>query len=205
MLRVDKINGSVTVRVAGYQGNLPPAEQSGGFGERVQVQGIGTERSECDEGFGRTISSARSSAEVDRMGESGVRFVFDVSAQGGHYRTSSIGSCIGNRPLGNEPHDTQSSAEANLEAQMDFTAGSKPVEFLWRNMAGARLDVVGVTAADTASGDAGFGVNLSGEGSHTFNLSPGIRYQAVIRHRSVAEAAGASLQRITGDGQVTLR
>ena len=125
-----KMDGSVRVELSGNGGGdfgrtlsglakletSPGAQQSPKMGNNVAIAGRGSERSECKEDLGRTISTGQASGLVFRAGEETIVIGVDLYAHGGHYRTAA--TCVLGEPVGLTGHDTMVRATAAANASI---------------------------------------------------------------------------------------
>jgi Trypsin-like peptidase domain len=159
--------------------------KSGQLGDLVQLTARGNESSQCDSGYGRTFSQSGALAEVTKLGEGGLRFIYDISAQGGHYRSAA--TCFGSNLIGVRGNDTSATAQVAMEGKLDFATNGAPLAVNWNSMpdAGATFQLV------NQSGKIVSEAPIAGSGNLIFRtLSPG-KYTLVTSIRSKLENRGS--------------
>ncbi len=190
-------SGKASVRVAGASGTLvPPRLHETDLDSWAEARGQGGEKSECKEDSGRTFSAARSRAQVSSYLQDGLRFEYETRAQGGHYRTAA--TCVAGNPVGLSGRDTESSAQASLSGEMEFSVErSGPIRLIWSGMpAQARYRLRG--------GDEEIkGVEMQGDGSKTFSAEGGKTYRLTISMDEYLSNRGACCpQEKTSDARI---
>ena len=110
--------------------------------------------------------------------QDGLRFAYEVGAQGGHYRTAA--TCVAGNAVGLTEHDTESSAQATLRGEIEFVVErSAPARLVWSAMpAHARYKLSKVDEEVKA-------VEMQGDGSKTFSAKSGKAHHLVISDRRV--------------------
>ncbi|MER9018778.1 serine protease [Mesorhizobium sp. M0898] len=204
-IRILGKTGRARVQVFGESGSLFNSSPSNTdeVNKPISVSARGDERSDCDDDFERTISTALSKSEVRDTDKSGLSFVYQTEAAGGHYAVSPVQSCFLGVPVGKSGRDTNGRAEAELEGAISFIAGSKPTEIRWRDMEGASLRLDGFVDEDGSLVRSLS--SLPAEGSKTLQLQSGKRYELIVRAQARVSASGASSQARVANGFVEVR
>ncbi|MDX0070890.1 serine protease [Sinorhizobium meliloti] len=183
------VSGTARAEVFGTGGGglAQRIKADAGLGETAEVNGRGGEFSECDDDSGRTVSEASASGRVDVVDGTGLKFSYNVRAQGGHFRTA--GACFGSTLVGITGHDTGSSSLVRLLGTIEFTQQkSAPLELEWEALPpGARLSISDPALMTNVR-------ELKFEGSGTKSLSSleaGKRYILTVELDGNADSVGS--------------
>jgi hypothetical protein len=164
-----------SVKVAGSSGTFSsPVTQEADLDHWGEATGRGGEKSECDEGSGRTISEAKVRGQVSSYLQDGLRFFYEARVQGGHYRTAAF--CAAGNPVGLTGHDTESSAEVSLRGEIEFAvARDGIVRLMWAGMPPHAKYVLSKVEEQVKE------VEMQGDGSKSFSAETGKTYRLVVR------------------------
>jgi S1-C subfamily serine protease len=145
-----EVAGTARLTLSGSGGGdlRRPVKASAGIGKLVRVEGDGGERSDCDAGFGRSISGASGVALIQNPQAGKLAFDFQRDVRGGHFRRAA-GGCIRTlkRPLGIIPQDTRAVAQGRAEAAVRVPVDPNQVQGItvrWTDMPanGATLEIL---------------------------------------------------------------
>ncbi len=173
---------SVQISGGGGQGNIGAAQTvTAEAGQTASLSAIGSEASECDDGWERTRSEASASAKVETPSRSSLRFAYDVLSQGGHYATAA--TCLAGHLVGITGHDTGTQASANLVGSLRITVRSDQVQtatVVYKNLpANTSITVIdsdGKKLPETV----GAGLQVNSDGQRAYRIQgPGVFVVAV--------------------------
>jgi hypothetical protein len=130
-------SGSAEIAVSGGggKGHITPATTSGELNKPASLSRTGTERSECDDGFERNVSSSSATALVKATNDGKMFFSYKINTHGGHYVTAA--SCLQKLVIGKTGHDNTANASVNLKGTIYVTIRSEETPNLkisWEKM-----------------------------------------------------------------------